>query len=662
MSNGNNTYSENSIYAFNDEDQVRKRPAVIFGTNDVNGCAHSVLEILDNAIDEAREGHGRVIVLEVEDDNTVMISDEGRGVPMGWNDREKDYNWKLVFCRLYASGKFDNSNYKSSLGLNGLGATSAQYASEFMDVTSIREGKKYEMHFKKGKPVGDLVVTEDKTGLSGTTVRFKPDREVFTGIDVDINYYYNIFRRQAMLNPGIQFVLRYKQHDEITMLYENGAKDFIDENCPEQIIEEAISFEGEATGLDDSAYGEEYTVEMGLSLTFSREISVIEMYHNSGYLKDASENVTDIALRAGITRAFEEFGKEIGKLTKTDKLNFKDIEEICVAIGYTESPGNMTFFKNQTKTAIGNPFIQGAYTRFVATNLSRWLIDNKVKGEKVLTEILLNKQARESADAVKKKIIQKLRKPIDSLGGLPEKFVECESKSSSVRELFIVEGDSAAGSCKQARNARFQAIMPVRGKIMNCLKEDLPRILKSEIITDLVRLFGCGIEVESKHIKDLPKFDINKLNWNKIILCTDADSDGMQIRCLLITMIYRLMPSLLKEGKVYIAETPLFEIIAKKETYFAYDEKEKEVIMKKLYEQGLSDKQIKVNRSKGLGENDPEMMSVSTMHPNTRRLVRVNYIKDDTELHALINALLGDDIQARKYMIDEYFDMEVDLD
>lgn len=655
-------YNDNSISSFNDEDQVRKRPAVIFGTNDVNGCAHSVLEILDNSIDEAREGHGRVITLEVEQDNTVTVQDEGRGVPMGWNEKEKEYNWRLVFCRLYASGKFDNANYKSSLGLNGLGATAAQYASEFMDVTSVRNGKKYEMHFKKGRPVGELKVTDDKTGLSGTKVRFKPDREVFTNIDVNIKHYLDIFRRQAMLNPGIQFVLRYKNYDEISLLYENGAKDFIDELCTSQMIPEAIRFSGEATGMDDAAFGEEYTVNMGLSLTFSREAYLVEMYHNSGYLKDASENVTDIALRNGVTKAFEEFGKEVGKLTRADKLSFKDIEEICLAIGYTESPGNLTFFKNQTKTAIGNPFIQASYTKFVVENLSRWLIDNRVVGEKVLTEILLNKQARESADAVKKKIIQKLRKPIDSLGGLPEKFVECESRSALVRELYIVEGDSAAGSCKQARDARFQAIMPVRGKIMNCLKEDLPRILKSEIITDLIRLFGCGIEIESKHIKDLPKFDISQLNWNKIIFCTDADSDGMQIRCLLITMVYRLMPSLLKAGKVYIAETPLFEIIAKGQTYFAYDEKEKESIMKQLYSSGLTDRQIKVNRSKGLGENDADMMSRSTMHPDTRRLIRIKYIKDDDQLNDLINALLGDDIETRKYMIDEYFEMEVDID
>ena len=652
-----NNYDNNSISSLKDEQQVRQKPAVIFGTNDVNGCAHAIFEIIANSIDEAREGYGDLIQVTVEDDNTVTVEDNGRGVPMDWNESEKKYNWELVFCQLYASGKYDSSNYSASLGLNGLGATSTQYASEFMEVTSIRDNKKYVKRFEKGKPVGELEITPAEGCLTGTKIRFKPDREVFTNIDVPATFYADKMRRQAMLHSRITFILKYKNFNEIELHYEDGIKTFMDEVIPKKMIDTVIQFNGTDNGADDIDVPVQYKLDMGAAIAFSRDVHFIEMYHNGAYLKDSNENVTDIAIRSGVTKALEEFGKERNKISKSEKLSYKDIDEIISCIGYTSCPGNLTFFKNQTKTAIGNPFIQTAYQKFIYTELKSWCTRNKEQADKIVTEVLLNKQARESAEAVKKRVIKKLSTPIDSIGGLPAKFVECDSKDPSKREVYIVEGDSACGSCKQSRDASFQAIMPVRGKIMNCLKEDLSKILNSEIITDLIKIYGCGIEINSKHIKDLPKFDINKLNWDKIIFCTDADLDGMQIRCLLITMVYRLMPSLLKYGKVYIAETPLFEIIAKGKNYFAYDEQEKADILNSLYAQGLKDKQIKVNRSKGLGENDPEMMSISTMNPATRRLIKVKYIDSDEKLNTLINALLGDDITSRKALIEEYFEI-----
>lgn len=656
-------YGNNSISSLKDEQQVRQKPAVIFGTNDANGCAHAIFEIIANAIDEAREGYGNTIELEITEDNVVTVKDNGRGVPMDWNDNEKVFNWQLVFCQMYASGKYDSSNYSASLGLNGLGATSTQYASEFMTVTSVRDGKKYVMNFKKGKPVGELQVTPYK-GLTGTEITFKPDEEVFTEIDVSANFYVDKIRRQAMLLPGVTFVIRYKDLNEITLHYENGVKGFLDEVCEKQFLNNgAVLFTGSERGCDNPSVQEPYELEMGIALTFSREISFIEMYHNGGFLKDSEDNVTDFAVRAAISKAIEDYAREQGKINKSEKINFKDVEEIFLAVGYSSSPGSLTQFKNQTKTAVLNKFIQDAYQRFVYASFKRWMLENKSQADKIVAEVLLNKQAREQAEAVKKKVIKKLTSSIDTLGGLPAKFVECESKNPMEREIYVVEGDSAAGACKDSRNSRFQAIMPIRGKIMNCLKEDLTRILNSEIITDLIKIYGCGIEVKSKHIKDLPQFDISKLNWSKIIFCTDADIDGMQIRCLLITMVYRLMPSLLKYGKVFIAETPLFEIIVKnREVYFAYDEEEKTAIMNNLHESGIKDSQIKINRSKGLGENDADMMSRSTMHPDTRRLVPVEYIENDEQLASLMTALLGDDIESRRFLIDEYFDMDVDID
>lgn len=662
-----NAYGNTSISSLKDEQQVRQKPAVIFGTNDVNGCAHAIFEIIANSIDEAREGYGNLIEITVGNDNSVCVKDNGRGVPMGWNEAEKKYNWELVFCTLYASGKYDSSNYSASLGLNGLGATSTQYASEFMRVVSIRDGKKYTMHFKAGKPVGAMT-EEDCSEQTGTEILFKPDRAVFTNIEVSKEFYVDKLRRQAMLHPTVKFVLNYKlENDEqgIELFFPDGIKGFIDTVCPKQFIGNAMRFEGEETGCDeiDGNYSDDYNVQMGLAMTFTRESFGIEMYHNGAHMRDADENVTDEALRHAVAKVIEETAKANGKIGKSERIQFKDVEEVLFAIGFTSAPGSMTWFKNQTKTAINNPFIESAYYKFVYGNFSRWMTENRAYAERIVQEVLLNKEARESAEAVKKKVIRKLSASIDSSpSALPAKFVECESRSPLEREVYIVEGDSAAGSCKHARDARFQAIMPVRGKIMNCMKEDITRILKSDIITDLIKIYGCGIEAESKHIKDLPKFDLKKLNWNKIIFCTDADLDGMQIRCLLIIMIYRLMPSLLKHGKVFIAETPLFEIIANKQTYFAYTEQEKTDILNRLKAMGVSDNRIKINRSKGLGENDADMMSISTMNPATRRLIPVEYIENDEQLYGLVEALLGSDIECRRELIDTYFDMDVDID
>lgn len=658
-------YTNTSISALRDEQQVRKRPAVIFGTNDLKGCTHSIFEIIANAIDEAREGYGDTIEIDVKADGTVRVRDYGRGVPMDWNEKEKEYNWKLVFCTLYASGKYDDSSYTTSMGLNGLGATATQYASEFMKVTSYRDGKKYVMNFEKGKPVGQLQVYENTEGQTGTEIIFKPDKEVFTEIIVPIEVYVDLLRRQAMLHKNLKFILRYEGRNEIVLCYPEGITGFIESMCEKPLLPKSIHFKGEMEGQDFED-GPIYKTEMEIALNFSRSMSYIEMYHNGIYLPDGGSSME--ALEAAITRVIDEVAKQSGKLKASDRILYKDIEEILIAVGSTTSPGHLTFFKNQTKTAINNPFIKKAFYEFVYQNLSRWFAENKDLGEKIIAEVLANKEARENAEAVKRNVIRKLSSSIDKYGGRPEKFVECASKNPEERELYIVEGDSAKGSCKLARDSRFQAIMPIRGKIMNCLKEDLTKILNSEVIIDLIRVIGCGIEAKSKYIKDLPQFDLSKLNWGKIIICTDADLDGMQIRCLILAMIYRLMPTLLKAGKVFIVETPLYEIEVKGKgegkgrSYFAYSDQEKDKILNELKMQGIKESQILVQRSKGLGENDPEMMAISTMNPSTRRLIPVEYPENDEEVRNLFEALLGNDLEARRYLIEQYFDMEVDID
>lgn len=656
-------YGQKSITSLKNEDQVRQRPSVIFGTNDQYGAAHGVYEIIANAIDEARAGYGKTIRIKVWKDGTVEVSDDGRGVPMGWNETEQKFNWELVFCTLYASGKYDSANYGDALGLNGLGATAMQYASEFMDVYSTRDGKTSYMHFEKGVPTGKLKELPPVKEGTGTTIKFKPDSEVFINIKnstLPPDYYINILRRQAMLHAGIEILFWHEEIDnEIQLLYPNGIQDFLKAVCEKPIIKKVPFYSDSKFGTDREE-DEPYELKMRAAFTFSRDASLIELYHNGSHLYEGG--VTLDALKYAVELAFTWYGTEKGKIGKNDKIKYRDVESILFFVGDTSAPGHRTYFKNQTKGAINNPFIKKEFVNFIYYCFRNWLETSGAEAERVYAEVLANKQAREEADKVSRKVVQSLSRSMGP-GNKPEKFVDCKSKLPFERELFIVEGDSALGSCKFARDSQFQAIIPVRGKIINCLKKELSTILKSDIVIDLLRVFGCGVEAESKYIEDLPKFNINNLKYGKIIICTDADLDGMQIRCLIITLIYRLVPTLLKEGKVFIAETPLFEISYGKEVYFAYNEEEKKQIMTEFEGRGIPQSKIKVQRSKGLGENDPEMMSKSTMAPLTRRLVPVDYPANDADIGSYFNALLGDDIETRRILIDEYFRLtEVDID
>lgn len=661
MANNVSRYGDSSIKSLKNEDQVRMRPGVIFGTNDESGAANGIWEIIANSIDEAREGHGNQIRVKVWKDGTVEVSDDGRGVPMDWNQSEEKYNWELVFCTLYASGKYDSAAYGQALGLNGLGATAMQYASEFFDVESVYDGKSHIMHFEKGRPIGDMKVVAStlEPGKTGTTIKFKPDPEVFIGIRhgcMGPEYYLDKLRRQAMLQEGLEFILWHEELDkEVSIVYKEGILGFIDSITPKPMLKSTAYFTGSAEGTDDPSIDPTpYKLDMRIAFNFSRDLQLLELYHNGSLMFEGGVTLT--ALQRGFLGAFDYKLHELNKLGKNEHIIFKDIEQILVCVADTNAPGNRTFFKNQTKGAVNNPFMREAFEKFMYQQLSNWMRVDKASAEKVLDEILANKKAREESEKLSKKVIAEMSRSMTGVGNKPKKFSDCRNKNPFERELWIVEGDSAKGACVQARDSSFQAIMPIRGKILNCLKEDFTRIFKSEIIVDLLRIFGCGIEAKVKNADNLPKFDMNKLNYNKIIICSDADSDGMQIRCLVITMIYRLCPSLLRHGKVFIAETPLFEINCNKETYFAYTESEKDAIMNKLRGLGYSDNKIKVQRSKGLGENDPDMMWKSTMCPETRRLLPVEYNPEtDKTCNSVFNALLGDDIEMRRILVKEYF-------
>ena len=640
-------YTNESITQLKGADRVRLRPAVIFGSDGIEGCCHAMFEILSNSIDEAREGHGNLIEVTRYLDKSIEVTDYGRGVPVDYNPVEDRYNWELVFCELYAGGKYDNnsqSNYEYSLGLNGLGACATQYSSEYMDVTVCRDGFKYQLHFEKGQNIGGLSKEPFRHRHTMTKIRWKPDLDVFTDIDISADYYRDVLKKQAIVNKGL--LLRFK--NEITknefetedFKYDNGIVDYVKELSAEGALTDVKYIECERVGRD-RADKPDYKVKLSVAFCFSNKVSRIEYYHNSSFLEHGGS--PDKAVSNAFVYAIDKYLKQIGKYTKNEsKINFNDVKDCLVLV--SNSLSTMTSYENQTKKAINNKFIQEAMTDFLKHELEIYFIENKVEADKIAAQVLVNKRSREHAEKARINIAKKLSGSID-INNRVQKFVDCRTKDVSKREVYIVEGDSALGSCKQGRDADFQAIMPIRGKILNCLKAEYDKIFKSDIIVDLMRVLGCGVEISSKHNKNLSMFDIDNLRWDKIIICTDADVDGFQIRTLLLAMIYRLTPTLIERGKVYIAESPLFEINAKNETYFAYTEKEKADIIKKLGKNKYT-----VQRSKGLGENEPEMMWQTTMNPETRRLIKVS-AADVEQTSEMFDLLLGDNLNGRKEYI-----------
>ena len=657
------TYDNESISSLKGADRVRKRPGVIFGSDGLEGCEHAVFEILSNAIDEARGGHGKLITVTRFADRSIQVEDQGRGCPVDWNEKEGRYNWELVFCELYAGGKYDNENsenYEFSLGLNGLGSCATQYASRYMDVTVWRDGKEYRLHFERGEIAGKLEVSE-QTGnkkRTGTTIRWLPDLDVFTDIDIPVDYYRDVMRRQAVVNAGVTFRLKNEtaagKFETEEFVYEHGIEDYIRELAGLDALTEPVYWEAERKGRDRPDKPE-YKVKLSVALCFSNKTALCEYYHNSSFLEHGGS--PEKATRSAMVSAIDKYLRDNNKYVKGEaKITFPDVQDCLILV--SSSFSTQTSYENQTKKAITNKFIQEAMTEFLRSRLEIYFIENRDAAEKIAAQVLINKRSRETAERTRINQKKKLTEKIDSANRV-QKFVDCRTKDVERREIYIVEGDSALGACKQSRDAEFQGLMPVRGKILNCLKADYPRIFKSDVITDLMKVLGCGVEVSGKAVKDLNQFDLSNLRWSKVVICTDGDVDGFQIRTLILTMLYRLCPTLIREGYVYIAETPLFEITCKEKsgekTWFAYSEKEKADILKKL-----EGKKVNVQRSKGLGENDPEMMWMTTMSPETRRLIRV-LPEDAEETARVFDLLLGDNLSGRKDYIAEngykYLDM-----
>lgn len=652
-------YNNDSIVALKEEQRVRQKPAVIFGSDGVDGCEHAVFEIVSNSVDEAREGYGDKIIVTRFADKSVEVQDFGRGLPVDYNNTEKRYNWELVFCELYASGKYDNSSggsYEFSLGTNGLGLCATQYASEYMEAEIHTGGFKYTLNFKKGKPDGEMVKEPYSKRDTGTRIKWRPDLEVFTDIDIPLEYFQDMLRHQSVVNAGVRFILKDqvgKGFETYEYYYEKGIEDYIAERVGNDALTGIQSWKNESECRDREDLGT-YRLVTNVVVTFSNKVQFKEFYHNSSYL--ANGGSPEKATRAAFLSQIDSYLKQNNKYQKSDsKISFQDIEDCLVIV--ISSFSTQTSYENQTKKAINNKGIQDSMTAFLKHQLEIYFIENPLEAEKIGNQVLINMRSRVKAEKTRQGIKESLIQNVSNLTNRIQKFVDCRSKDTSVRELFIVEGDSALGACKQSRNSEFQAIMPVRGKILNCLKCEYDRIFKSDIITDLIKVIGCGVEVKSKPKsgKDLVSFNLDMLRWNKIIICTDADVDGFHIRTMILAMIYRLMPTLINEGKVFIAESPLYEITCGDETWFAYTEKEKADVVSQL-----GGKKFSIQRSKGLGENDPEMMSLTTMNPSTRRLIKIEPSMAE-EMAQKFDLLLGDDLAGRKDYIAQNGHLYLDL-
>ena len=646
----NPAVNDQDIVSLKGADRVRKRPAVMFGSDGLEGCEHAVFEILSNSVDEAREGFGNLVKITVFEDHSIEIEDFGRGVPLDYNEKEGKYNWELVFCELYAGGKYNNNSedsaYQYSIGTNGLGACATQYSSEYMTVKSYSNGYLYEMDFKKGEPVGDLRKREleKREKKSGTVIRWKPDIEVFTDIRIPLEYFIDVLKRQSVVNGGLKFILRWQKgntFEEYTFLYENGIADYIKEIAGDDAMTLPVVWSGEGTGRDRDDKNE-YKLKLTAAYCASNRVKRIEYYHNSSFLTQGGS--PEKAVKSAFVYAVDKYLKTNGKYNKNEsKISFSDVEDCMILI--INSFSTEASYANQTKLAVTNTFIAEFMTDFFKKSLEIYFAENPMDAEKICAQVLINKRSRETAENTRLNIKKKL---VESSGftNRVEKFVNCRSKDPDVRELYIVEGDSALTSCKLGRAAEFQAIIPVRGKTLNCLKSTYDRIFKNEIIVNLLRVIGCGVELHGRVKTDMPPFDIDNLKWNKIIICTDADEDGFQIRTLILTLFHRLLPSLISYGKVFIAESPLFEITCgDDEIYFAYSEAEKVEIISRL-----GNKKYTLQRSKGLGENEPDMMWQTTMNPATRRLVAVSPA-DKNATDEMFELMLGDNLNGRKEFI-----------
>lgn len=610
-------YDDSSIKSLKGADRVRMRPGVMFGSDNIHGAFHTFKEIIGNSTDEGRAGFGDLIEVVYYADGSISVRDYGRGVPMGWNEAEGRFNWDLIFNELYAGGKYDTDgdNYKFSVGLNGLGAASTQYTSEWFIVESYKEDTVYRKEFKKGFPLDDdMTERPNDTGKTGTYIHWKVDNEVFPDTNFPFKMFKDYCEGQAHIN-SINFKVTDEHTGEVIFVEGEGVEKYLTNQLGDKVIE-TFNMRSKKEGVERNT---KYETECEVILSITEECNSRYMYfHNTANINDG---VHITAVQDAINKFFKDLGKQNGVTVQPYDYN----DYLSVAIS---SYSNVTSYANQTKTGVSNQFIYDIIYCTVEDILNEAVLKGKESIKTLIDNVIGAALARKKAKELEAQE-RLVRKTTTNRNKKPEKFVDCRERKPEKRELFIVEGDSAKGSCKLARDGQFQAILPIKGKIINCLKATIEEILGdgstakdakkgNQEVLDIITTIGTGVDLGT----DSELFDISKLKYNKIIICTDGDVDGFQIRCLLYTVFYRLTPQLLRDGYIYIAETPLFELQTNKGIFFAYSVEEKEKMVAEFPSKGIVIK--KINRSKGLGENDPDMMWNTTMNPETRRLVKLD--------------------------------------
>lgn len=636
-----NNYGAQNITVLEGLEAVRKRPGMYIGTTSARGLHHLVWEVVDNSVDEALAGYCNRITVSILPDNIIQVEDNGRGIPVDIHPKYGKSALEIVLTVLHAGGKFENDNYKVSGGLHGVGISVVNALSEWTEVKVKREGNVYYQKYLRGKPVEDvkIISTLEVGETTGTIVTFKPDIEIFETVIFEYEVLQHRLKELAYLNRGLEINLldcRNEIGKKESFQFEGGISDFLKEVTRENqtLLSKQIHIEGQA---------EQVGVDIAFTYTTGQS-EVIYSFVNNINTTEGGSHVT--GFRTCLTKVINDIGKSQGFLKEKDgKLQGGDIREGIVAIISVKVPQPQ--FEGQTKTKLGNSEVNGIVNTVLSTDLKIFLEDNPNDTKLIIEKILSSKKAREAAQRAREAV---LRKSVLEVGSLPGKLADCSSKKPEECEIFLVEGDSAGGSAKQGRDCYFQAILPLKGKILNVEKAGLHKALESDEIRAMVTAFGTNIGEES--------FDLEKLRYGKIILMTDADVDGAHIRTLILTFLYRYMVDLIHNGNVYIAQPPLYKVSFGKSIRYAYtDSQLKEML------QGMEgeNKKYTLQRYKGLGEMNPEQLWETTMDPEARLLLKVS-IDNAREADMLFDKLMGDKVEPRREFIQEHAEYVKNID
>lgn len=636
MANTNKGYTASSIQILEGLEAVRKRPGMYVGSTDTRGLHHLVWEVIDNSIDEALAGYGKTIKVEILEDNSVRVSDDGRGMPVDLHSSGMS-GVEVIFTVLHAGGKFSaDGAYKVSGGLHGVGASVVNALCEFLEVTVNRDGLMYQMRFENGgKKVKDLsVIGESKK--SGTSVWFKPDQTVFSTTLFNFQTLEERIRESAFLIKGLKMqLIDHRNKQKRSFMFENGIQEYVEYvNQQKQALNKPVYIFGTSNSIE---------IEFAFQYTKAYSDNIISFVNN---VRTRDGGTHETGLKSAFTKAFNEYARKMNLIKERDpSLEGTHVREGLTAIISVRIPENLLQFEGQTKNKLGTPEARPAVDALISEKLNIYLTENPTISNKLIDKMVKARLAWEAARKAREdaRLVKKIKKQETILSG---KLSPASTKNSKINELFLVEGDSAGGSAKQGRDRKFQAILPLRGKVINAEKQKIEDVLKNEEISTIISTIGAGLGSD---------FNLSKANYNKVIIMTDADTDGAHIQVLLITFFFRYMPELIEAGKLYIALPPLYKISnSKKGAFYAWDEIQRENICKKL-------KTYNIQRYKGLGEMNATQLWETTMDPKNRSLIQVR-IEDLADAEQRISVLMGDKVEPRKEWIDNFVSFENDDD